>query len=175
MKAISLLQPWATLVAIGAKRIETRSWCTSYRGPLAIHASKSWTKDTVKLAFTDPFKTVLRDAGYKLSSSLPRGKIIAMCELVSMQEITPSYFFGVRSDWKWVGPDGRQYRYELDDQERIFGDYTPGRYAWLLDNIKRLDQPMPAKGKLGLWEWDAIATCSSDFNRLFHNNEVPNG
>lgn len=38
MKAITLMQPWATLVAIGAKRLETRSWSTNYRGPLAIHA-----------------------------------------------------------------------------------------------------------------------------------------
>ena len=41
MKAITLTQPWATLVAIGAKRIETRSWRTFYRGPLAIHAGKT--------------------------------------------------------------------------------------------------------------------------------------
>ena len=39
MKVITLTQPWATLVAIGAKRIETRSWPTRYRGPLAIHAA----------------------------------------------------------------------------------------------------------------------------------------
>ena len=40
MKVLTLTQPWATLVAIGAKHIETRSWATSYRGPLAIHAGK---------------------------------------------------------------------------------------------------------------------------------------
>jgi activating signal cointegrator 1 len=44
MKAITLTQPWATLVAIGAKRIETRSWPTNYRGPLAIHAAKGFPK-----------------------------------------------------------------------------------------------------------------------------------
>jgi hypothetical protein len=38
MKGLTLTQPWATLVAIGAKRIETRSWPTRYRGLLAIHA-----------------------------------------------------------------------------------------------------------------------------------------
>jgi hypothetical protein len=41
MKAITLHQPWATLVAIEQKKIETRSWPTSYRGPLAIHAAKT--------------------------------------------------------------------------------------------------------------------------------------
>ena len=48
MKVLTLTQPWATLVAIGAKRIETRSWSTKYRGPLAIHAAKgfpAWAKD----------------------------------------------------------------------------------------------------------------------------------
>ena len=41
MKALTLYQPWATLIAIGAKKIETRSWGTNYRGPLAIHAGKN--------------------------------------------------------------------------------------------------------------------------------------
>ena len=42
MKALTLTQPWASLVAIGAKRIETRSWSTPYRGLLAIHAAKGF-------------------------------------------------------------------------------------------------------------------------------------
>jgi len=41
VKTLTLSQRWATLVALGAKRIETRSWRTSYRGPLAIHAATS--------------------------------------------------------------------------------------------------------------------------------------
>ena len=39
MKALSLRQPWANLIADGRKTIETRTWRTRYRGPLAIHAS----------------------------------------------------------------------------------------------------------------------------------------
>ncbi|MCY4577660.1 MAG: ASCH domain-containing protein [Chloroflexi bacterium] len=39
MKALSLRQPWASLIADGRKTIETRTWRTHYRGPLAIHAS----------------------------------------------------------------------------------------------------------------------------------------
>ncbi len=42
MKALTLTQPWASLVAVGAKRIETRSWETNYRGTIAIHAAKGW-------------------------------------------------------------------------------------------------------------------------------------
>jgi hypothetical protein len=39
MKAITIWQPWASLKACGAKEFETRSWATSYRGPIAIHAA----------------------------------------------------------------------------------------------------------------------------------------
>lgn len=42
MRAITLTQPWSSLVARGQKKIETRSWQTSYRGPLAIHAAKGF-------------------------------------------------------------------------------------------------------------------------------------
>jgi hypothetical protein len=39
MKAISLIQPYATLIMLGLKTNETRSWDTKYDGPLVIHAS----------------------------------------------------------------------------------------------------------------------------------------
>lgn len=53
MRAISLWQPWASAIALGSKRIETRSWSTSYRGPLAIHAAKSWTNVQKLFAATE--------------------------------------------------------------------------------------------------------------------------
>lgn len=40
LRAITLHQPWATLVALGVKTIETRSWPTKYRGRILIHAAK---------------------------------------------------------------------------------------------------------------------------------------
>lgn len=40
MKVISIIQPWATLIALGEKKFETRSWKTKYHGELAIHAIK---------------------------------------------------------------------------------------------------------------------------------------
>lgn len=151
MKALSIMQPWATLIAQGAKRIETRSWETSYRGPLAIHASKGlpgWVADVVR---SDPqFATALGnllDPRGKVLGDLPRGCIIAICQLVSVK------FIGANADgWSWTGPDGRQFSYQLTDRERAFGDYTPGRYAWLLDDVRPLDVPVPARGALGLWE-----------------------
>lgn len=40
MKAVTISQPFATLVALGAKTLETRSWATKHRGDLAIHAGQ---------------------------------------------------------------------------------------------------------------------------------------
>jgi len=161
MKAISLLQPWAILVAVGAKCIETRSWKTSYRGPLAIHASAGYISGGRRalkelIVVNARMHSVLVDEfgflGRIMVSKLPLGRIVATCNLIAVKEIrySPEKFAG----WAWTGPDVTEYKIELTDQEKAFGDYTPGRYAWLLDNIQRLDQPVPAKGKLGLWEWN---------------------
>ncbi|MCL4441072.1 MAG: ASCH domain-containing protein [Firmicutes bacterium] len=142
MKVISLLQPWATLVAIGAKRIETRSWATSYRGPLAIHASKGVTAAIKKLVFTKPFFTILRKLGYGVAWgadwNLPLGKIIATCNLVDVVPITP------------------EFTATLSENEKAFGNYTPGRFAWILEDVKQLPEPIPAKGSLGLWEFPGL-------------------
>lgn len=42
MRVLTVRQPWASLIALGVKTIETRSWSTDYRGPLAIHAAATW-------------------------------------------------------------------------------------------------------------------------------------
>lgn len=59
MKAISLTQPWATLVHLGAKRVETRSWYTSYRGQLVIHAAKGYPRWARDLTETPAFQAAL--------------------------------------------------------------------------------------------------------------------
>jgi activating signal cointegrator 1 len=149
MKTLSLTQPWATLVAINAKRVETRSWGTSYRGQLAIHASKSFPKDCKELCGDDPFFTKLLAAGYGRREQgapddnwmeidverLPRGVIIATCFLTDCRRITES-----RSDIPV--PDA--------SVELAFGDYTPRRFAWVFAGITPIT-PVPAKGSLGLW------------------------
>ena len=45
MKALSIKQPWASFIIDGFKDVENRTWRTSYRGPLLIHASKTWDKE----------------------------------------------------------------------------------------------------------------------------------
>ena len=148
MKALTLTQPWATLVAIGAKKIETRSWDTTYRGPLAIHAAKGGYVDDYLLMRMEPFYTALRKAGIESRLQMPLGGIIAICELVSTHKV---------DEFDWIdGKRGWQkgnYFWEGSQQEKAFGDYSIGRYMWFLANVKILPEPVAAKGALSLWEW----------------------
>lgn len=150
MKALTLTQPWATLVAIGAKRIETRGWKTNYRGPLAIHAALDKYNDEYLLQRLEPFYSALTTAGIVSRLQVPLGGVVATCQLVSVVETRQLL---ARPVYEWEGPGGRMYNYELTDTERVFGDYTPGRYAWLLDDVYKMSVPVMARGALGLWEW----------------------
>jgi hypothetical protein len=143
MKALTLTQPWATLVAIGAKRIETRSFRVSYRGPLAIHAAKGFPNGARAQCLFEPFVSALRPHCATLGD-IPRGVVLATCNLVDCLPMEAEVCLsGVFDDYP-----------NLDTpQERAFGNYSEGRWAWILEDVQRLDQPVPAKGALGLWEW----------------------
>ena len=157
MKAVTLTAPYGTLIAIAAtrpelgKRIETRSWATAYRGPLAIHQAKGLgpvggKQGLMELCRRDPFRPTLLAAGYLGTPALPLGAIVATCELVDC------VFIGY--EWPQNQLVSQRSRHILTDQERAFGDYTPGRYAWLLTNIRALPEPIPCKGALGLWNYE---------------------
>jgi hypothetical protein len=162
MKALTLTQPYATLVAIGAKRIETRSWSTRYRGPLAIHAAKSLrpvggTNGLTELCHTELFVHALAHHGYVVQIPgyatplpLPLGVIVANCTLV---DVVPVEDVLCRVQIRPRDYDTGYYLWSVDDSERAFGDYTPGRYAWLLADVRPIDPPIPATGRQGLWEW----------------------
>lgn len=158
MKGLTLTQPWATLVAIGAKRIETRSWSTGYRGWLAIHAAKGLGKVGGRLGLQgvcaeEPFRSVLTANSHDqvhhglwhpvTNSLLPLGMIVAVVNLHRVGRIRER-FDG------FITVDGLDL--PLSDQEVAFGDYTPGRYGWSLTNVHRLATPIPCKGALGLWD-----------------------
>lgn len=152
MKAITLTQPWATLVAIGAKRIETRSWATKYRGPLAIHAAKTfgvWGESGIKQLLNQypNFGKALDRDGWTIGT-LPRSCMVATCTLVDCIQITNK-----REVYGYVVSMGYNVVIPPDQPELDFGDYTPGRFAWLLADIKPLPIAYSARGALGLWEW----------------------
>lgn len=135
MKALTLTQPWATLVAIGAKKIETRSWNTNYRGRLAIHAAKGFPGAARSIAFRNEyFKSALTAAGYQSPDDLPVGVVLGGCNLVRVERITD----------QTLTPPMPEYE---------FGSYDVGRYMWYLEDFVRYSAPIPAKGALSLWEW----------------------
>jgi len=135
MKALTLTQPWASLVAIGVKRIETRSWSTSYRGPLLIHAAKGFPKDCRELCFEEPFFACLSGEYRRHEQELlPLGAIVAVCELQDC-----------------ISTGLAVTRIRDDVRELAFGNFGPNRFAWFLSDARRLNEPIQCRGHLGLW------------------------
>lgn len=128
MRALTLRQPWASLVVRGAKQIETRERSTSYRGLIAIHASRTFDPAQWRLSDREPFASAL--GGLNLHKTL--GKVIGTVELVDCRPVEE------------IG--------EISAQERAFGHFEAGRWAWVLRN-PRTRIPVNACGQLGMWEW----------------------
>ena len=157
MKALTLTQPWATLVAIGAKKIETRSWATKYRGPLAIHAAKGMPRSSEVACYQNKFLRALQSKydmlpgrGYRWKDLLPIGAVIAVVELTDCRSTGKTGEFNPDGGRGWECPD---WVYRLTDEERAFGDYSQDRYGWTLENVRQIE-PVPAVGMLGLWEFE---------------------
>lgn len=159
MKAITLWQPYASLVAIGAKPHETRSWGTGYRGPIAIHAGlkpahelDGITSEAICMAFDwlyEPYKTDISSH----IRALPHGAVVATAMLAECwQVIKHTATAVVLRQSNGVGED----KIPIDDPYLMFGDYSIGRYIWALTDIRALPIPIPVKGKQGLWNWDAV-------------------
>lgn len=138
IKAISLWQPWATLIAIEAKRYETRGWANAYRGPLAIHAAKKSDADVAMVCQQSPYREVLAAAGYGRFEDLPLGQIVAVVDLTAIYHT-------------------EDVRGQLSQQELAFGDFSDGRAAWKCENVRRLKQPVPTRGAQRLWYWTVPA------------------
>ena len=152
MRLLSLWQPWATLVAVGAKQIETRSWQTPYRGKIAIHAAIKFPKEAMELCYQEPFYSALFDQEGFPRKELPTGCIVATCDLLDCIKVLPEqtgFHYGPNLG---TNPEGgyRVWQVPPLQPERSFGNYEAGRYAWLLGNIQPLAEPLPWKGAQGL-------------------------
>lgn len=129
MKVISIKEPFATLIASGIKKIETRSWKTNYRGEIFIHASG---KGLAKEFLTNDFVLDLikdMDMNY--------GNIICRCKLVDCIYMDEKFL-------EYIKQNSIEYN---------VGEYKIGRYAWILEDIELIN-PIPAKGKLNIWNFD---------------------
>lgn len=150
MKAITIWQPWASLLAHRAKTYETRSWETAYRGPIAIHAAAIKVPQVLKRCFPEAkdqmmfFDAIAKGLHgcyttkeiERILNELPTGCVVATANLVGCHKITAI-----------------QRAYAVDKTERSLGDWTPGRFAWEFSDMKLID-PIPVKGKQGLWWWE---------------------
>lgn len=153
IKAITLWQPWASLVAVSAKQYETRSWhppVTIHFGDLiAIHAAQR----SPRLGWEEMSGREMSQAMQALAAAdvrddrLPTGSIVAICELA----------------WFVTTEEHRQ---QVSAQERAFGDWSSGRFAWKVPVVHRLPQPIAAKGHQGLWEWDVPDEVSEYLSEL---------
>lgn len=125
MKVLTIREPWASLIINGYKEYEFRSWKTNYRGKILIHTSSIIDKDML-----DRFKD------YNLDYIT--GAIIGEAEIVDCILVDK----------------------EFNDDLRVKNPVVYGRsnhtetYAWKLENIKRYDDVIYTKGKLGLWNYD---------------------
>lgn len=134
MKALTLWQPWASLVVLKAKRFETRSWGTSYRGPLAIHAGAS----TAGRDFFEELPPELRAILPTRFEALPFGAVLGEAELEGVFQI---------GDWPpphWTAAEAF---------ETSVGDFSAGRFIWYFTARRAYREPTPARGHQQVWDW----------------------
>lgn len=125
MKAFTVYQPYAYAIVAGLKQYETRPRRTNVRGCVAVHAGKA--KDVL---IPRPVGLIIPE-----STVLHYGAVLGTVEIVDCI------------------PVGDLIN-KLSEQERLLGDYTPGRFAWVLKNPVMFDNPIPARGFQGWWHWE---------------------
>ena len=158
MRAISLWQPWATAIALGAKRIETRSWPTNHRGAVAIHAAKRCRKgELLHFQCCWNWQGALGLPGFgkaRLLEMLPFGAIVAVCDLVTCSPIESFTLEEIRTER--LPPkgsfDGYEHNYKWTEEQ--LGDFSSGRFGWVLANVRPLSEPLPYCGSQGFFHVD---------------------
>lgn len=135
VKAITIWQPWAQLVITGAKRVETRGHNTNVRERIAIHAAK---QDHAGILLHIPAEELafFQATGVTSIPEPPTGAVLGTIQLANCVPIEELY--------------GTEYD---TPQERAFGDWSHGRYGWIMQQPERFTRPVPAKGAQGFWRW----------------------
>lgn len=165
MNALTVTQPFASLIAGGQKRIETRSWRPSRAligQRLAIHAGKGLSplrefgvpgtdRGLQILCDLDRYRDPLVDAGWGTQARgmmgrpfieagrLPRGAVVAICTLAQVV---------------WIDAEFEADLARTSPRERALGGYAPGRFAWELVDVVALPEPVVCTGGQGVWRCD---------------------
>lgn len=122
MKALSLKQPYASLVVTGAKKIELRNWKTNHRGEFLVHASKV----PIKSDFSE----------FLLEKNLmPLGAIVGKASLYHVKKYSSVF------DWT------SDIKYHLAGPE-----FQSSSYGFILTNPVKFKEPIPCEGALNFWD-----------------------
>ncbi len=166
MKALTIWQPWAQLIIEEQKGFETRPRRMNHRGKLAIHAAMMapWEilrelPERVARAISGALGHEYEPEAERALERLPRGKVIGTAEVTACYKIIHvCKAVQLQTGYTEVTvQDGARFeQLMVRDEEILFGDWRPGRYAIRLENVKRM-RPVPAKGKQGLWNWQIPA------------------
>lgn len=173
MKCLSLDQPWATCVALASthdetihlhgpkgKHVETRDWGTSYRGEIAIHATARKPQWPLHTDASCTIAALLVCHGYETAGGkcldddkpLPTGCVVAVAKLVDCVRVKshgvnePLFWDRNAETHAWLEKNCETY-------ERLYGNWSVDRWLFLLEDIRRLDPPIPAKGHQKIWNW----------------------
>ena len=152
IRGFSLLQPWASLLALGEKVIETRSRPSGYRGAVATASSSRINVDDGALAFRDADFAAAwrRHPGYAARvRDLPLGVFVSVSRFIAcvptvdvIGELRAAEARGLRPTVAGVS---------CGVTESAFGNYAPGRSGYVFAETHRLVRPLPCKGMLGFW------------------------
>lgn len=139
MRCISVWNPWAALIILGFKKIETRKIpvpSTVLGERIGIACTKTIKPEQVR-AYNDPFFRQAFDlTGVDDLEELPRGMLLGTVEVVKSEPITETLIKG------------------LGRAERRFGWYEEGRHAWHLRTPQVLSHPIPVRGLQGVWRFE---------------------
>lgn len=167
MKALSLWNPWATLLVSGRKRVETRGWPMHHRGPLLIHAAKKWDIHLQAICLDEPFRQCLAEFGVPpaphtwTSADMAARKAgwgMGFGAVVGRVDVVDCYRTEQVSTGRYDAPPRRGSGLPghrclvISGTEEAFGDYSAGRFAFLCENPVRFAQPIPFRGAQGLFD-----------------------
>ena len=148
MKALTLHQPWASLVADGIKKVETRSWpppISLVDERFAIHAGLQISGTDFGLTADDP-------------KAMPRGAVVCTVVLETAYRVAYLKYHKYNSERLPYAMFGKTIPGVAPVHASIeidrYGDFSPGRWVWLLRDIEKLDPPIPARGRQRLWNWE---------------------
>ena len=166
MKAITIKQPWASLICAGIKDIENRTWPTKYRGRVLVHAGMAKTKES--WPYQEPIRAYLEALGNYTGipfSEMKRGIVdscpLAFGAIIGSVEIVDCV---INHTSIWA---------EKTDEEAVDWDAKP-TYNWVLAHPVRFPEPIPIKGRLSFWDYpNILAEPEEEGGELFCHCQLP--